>query len=184
MKIVIQFNSQSKSKNIPEAIKIAKNLKAEFDGKYYRVLFDSISDKNLSILSRLIGYLSGSILFIDNEDFRCPYNLEERIDYVINCPRKLDCNGQCLHCNEFDLKIAREYCYKFKKTKKKEIKKNGKKMKIVIQFNSQSRGRNVSEAIKIAKNLKAEFDGKYYRVLFDSIFDKNLSLLSRLVISY
>lgn len=182
MKIIIQFNSQSKSGKISEAIKLAKSLKAEFDGKYYEVLFNSINDKNLLLLSNLIGFLSGSRIFIDDEDCGRPYSLDERLDFITNCPEYDICSGNCsiIMFGEDDLKIARRICKKFKEPKIKKPIKNNKKMKIIFQFNSKSRGGDVPEAIKIAKSLKAEFDGKNYKVLFNSVNDEKLLLLDRL----
>jgi len=181
-KIIIQFNSQSKSKNISKAIKIAKKLNREFDGKYYRVLFNSINDKNLLVLSKLVGFLSGSRIFIDDEDCGRPYSLDERLDFITNCPEYDICSGNCsiIMFGEDDLKIARRICKKFKEPKIKKPIKNNKKMKIIFQFNSKSRGGDVPEAIKIAKSLEAEFDGKNYKVLFNSVNDEKLLLLDRL----
>lgn len=186
-KIVIQFNSQSKSGKISEAIKLAKSLKAKFDGKYYEVLFNSINDKNLLQLSNLIGFLSGSRIFIDDEDCGRPYSLDERLDFKNTCPEYEDfCNGNCsitMFGTEDDLKIARRICKKFKEPKIQNTITNEKKKreKIVFQFNSKSRGGDVPEAIKIAKSLEAEFDGKNYMVYFDSVSNENLLLLDNLV---
>ncbi len=186
-KIIIQFNSQSKSGKISEAIKLAKSLKAKFDGKYYEVLFNSINDKNLLLLSNLIGFLSGSRIFIDDEDCGRPYRLGERLDFKNNCPDYEDfCNGNCsitMFRTENDLKIARRICKKFKEPKIQNTITNEKKerKKIIFQFNSKSRGGDVPEAIKIAKSLRSEFDGKNYKVYFDSVSNENLLLLDNLV---
>ena len=180
-KIIIQFNSQSKSKNISKAIKIAKKLNGELDGKYYKLFFNSINDENLLVLSSLVEFLSGSHIFIDGEDCGRPYHLESRINSIVDCYDDSFCNGNCSYKDKFELKIAKEFCNKFKEPIKTKERKNGKKMNIIFQFNSKSRGGDVPEAIKIAKSLKSEFDGKYYKVFFDSVSNENLLLLHNLV---
>jgi len=182
--IIIQFNSQSKSGKISEAIKLAKSLKAKFDGKYYEVLFNSINDKNLLELSSLVEFLSGSRIFIDGEDCGRPYHLENRINFIVDCYADSYCDGNCSHNDKFDLKIAKEFCNKFKESIKKKEKKNGEKMDVIYQFNAKSTGGDVPEAIKLANSLNSEFDGKYYKVFFDSVSNENLLLLDRLVGRY
>ncbi|KKN28247.1 hypothetical protein LCGC14_0856280 [marine sediment metagenome] len=115
MKINLQFNSQSKSKNILQAIKIAKKLNGEFDGKYYKLFFDTIDDDNLLKLSSLVELLSSSRILIDGEDCGHPYHLEERVDSIVDCYDYSYCNGKCSHNDKFEQKIAIEYCPKFEK---------------------------------------------------------------------
>ncbi len=118
MKIVLQFNSQSKSKNILKAIKIAKKLNGELDGKYYKLFFKSINDENLLVLSSLVEFLSGSHIFIDGEDCGRPYHLERRINSIVDCYYESICNEKCLHDDKFELKIASEFCNKLKELNK------------------------------------------------------------------
>ena len=114
MKINLQFNSQSKSKNILQATKIAKKLNGELDGKYYNLYFDSIDNDNLLKLSSLVEFLSSSRIFIDGEDCG-PYHLEERVDSIVDCVDYTSCFRKCSHNDKFELKMAEEYCTKFDK---------------------------------------------------------------------
>ena len=54
-------------------------------------------------------------------------------------------------------------------------------MKIILQFDSKSKGKGVSEAVKIAKKEKGKLDGNFYRLEFYSFDDKNLLRLKNLV---
>lgn len=63
----------------------SSKLNGEFDGKYYKLFFNSINGKNLLVLSSLVEFPSGSHIFIDSEDCGRPYHLERRINSIVDC---------------------------------------------------------------------------------------------------
>ena len=87
MPVIIQFNSKSKAKNIPEAIKIAKKLKGELDGDFYRIEFDSLEDKDLVSLYKLVGGLKQSKLIADSmvrTNLKGPSKPESKLNWLYN----------------------------------------------------------------------------------------------------
>jgi len=65
MTIIFQFNSKSKGKGVPEAIKIAKKHHGKLDGTFYKIEFDSFQENDLIRLYNLIGRLSNTKVIVD-----------------------------------------------------------------------------------------------------------------------
>jgi len=120
MKIIFQFNSQSRGKWIPEAIEIAKKRGGKLIGKDYQVEFTSTRDKDLSRLDFMVGTLKASKLFIDNEKYQSP-ELSYLISLIFNCEYKDPnstrgrgkkmCSGKCIYNNSQDIMtLAERFC--------------------------------------------------------------------------
>ncbi len=67
--IQFRFNIESKSKNIPEAIKIAQFINGEIKENFCIVKFSNLQDKILIKLLKLVGHLSKSQISIDKSNW-------------------------------------------------------------------------------------------------------------------
>jgi len=115
MQIIYQFNSRSKSKWIPEAIKIAEKKDGKLVGSYYQINFTNTKDKDLLKLDFLVSKLKGSKLLINGEKYES-YQATYIINSIFNCGFKYpnyqgSCSGKCVYdYNREDKVLVEKYC--------------------------------------------------------------------------
>lgn len=115
MQIIFQFNSQSRWKWIPEAIKIAEKKDSKLIGKYYQINFSSTKDKDLLKLDYLVNNVKGTKLFINGEEYG-PRQATVIINSIFNCGFKYPyyqgvCSGKCVNDYNQEVKVlAERYC--------------------------------------------------------------------------
>ncbi|MFX1338685.1 MAG: hypothetical protein ACFFDK_08755 [Promethearchaeota archaeon] len=109
MIIKFLFKSQSKSKDVAEAIEVAKKRDGKINGEMYQVEFSSTQDKDLMKLYILVGHLEGTSLIINSEEFK-----PNVIYCIFNCPRNTICYGKCIYTDEHQKLAAMKFCEKFK----------------------------------------------------------------------
>jgi len=87
MPVIIRFNSKSKAKNVPEAVKIAKKLKGDLEGNFYRIEFDSMENKDLVSLYKLVGSLKQTKLIADGmvrTSLKGPSKPQSKLNWLYN----------------------------------------------------------------------------------------------------
>ncbi|MFX1504678.1 MAG: hypothetical protein ACFFDC_01065 [Promethearchaeota archaeon] len=93
MIIEFQFNSKSRGRNIPEAIRIAERCKGIIEDRYYKVKFSDPQDKDLDKLNQLVKRLKGTAIVLGDGETVVPHKFLK----AVNCSERSLCKGICRH---------------------------------------------------------------------------------------